>query len=71
MTARHPNEGKTVEEILKGKRGSIKDAPLPEGAPSWDEILKKTWEEIEKGAREREPGYDVFRKLLTDRRFNK
>src|SRR6266478_1414845 len=40
------NAGKTVREILEDKKGSIKDAPLDEGSPSWDEILDLNWEEI-------------------------
>jgi hypothetical protein len=41
------NAGKTVAEILKGKKGSIKNAPLPPGSPTWDSILNKTWDEID------------------------
>ena len=40
------NSGKTVREILKGKQGGIKTAPLDPGSPSWDEILDLSWEEI-------------------------
>ncbi len=28
-----------VKDILKNRRGSVKDAPLPEGSPSWNEVL--------------------------------
>ena len=62
--------GKT-EEILKGKKGSIKTAPLDEGSPSWDEILNWTWEEIEEGARQGKPGFRTIQKLLKRKRFNK
>ncbi len=65
------NAGKTVAEILTDKRGSVKNAPLDPGAPSWDDILHLTWEEVEEKARQREPGFSTFRKLLTDKRFNK
>jgi hypothetical protein len=65
------NAGKTVEQILKGKRGSIKNAPLDPGAPSWDDILSLTWEEIEERADRREPGFQTFRKLLKEKRFDK
>lgn len=31
--------GQTVAEILTKKQGGIKQAPLPKGSPSWDDIL--------------------------------
>jgi hypothetical protein len=65
------NRGKTVAEILKGKLGSIKTAPLDPGSPSWDDILHMTWEELCQRARRREPGFHTFRKLLTNGRFDK
>ncbi len=65
------NNGKTVAEILKGKRGSIKNAALDTGSPSWDDILYLTWEEIEERASRREPGYKTFKKLLKEKRFDK
>jgi hypothetical protein len=65
------NSGKTVAEILKGKQAKIRQAPLPRGSPSWDDIMGLTWEEIEDRARQRIPGYKTFRKLLTDGRFDK
>ncbi len=71
VAAESPNIGKKIRDILKGKKGSIKQAELPPGSPSWDDPLDKTWEDIEKGANERKPGYDTIRKLLSDRRFNK
>ncbi len=60
-----------MSDILKGKKGSIKQAQLPEGAPSWEEFSEMTWEQIEKGAEENLPGFKVVRKLLSDRRFDK
>jgi hypothetical protein len=65
------NTGKTVREILTGKRAAIRRAPLDPGSPSWDDILDMTWEELEERAQKREPGFRTFRKLLTDGRFNK
>ncbi len=65
------NSGKTVAEILRGKRGTIKDAPLPKGSPSWDDILHLTWEEVEERATRRERGFGTFRELLTNKRFDK
>ena len=65
------NAGKTVAEILIDKRGSIKQAPLEPGSPSWDDILHLTWEEVDKRAQQRKPGFVTFRKLLRDGRFDK
>jgi hypothetical protein len=67
----HKYAGKTVAEILKDKKASIKNAPLEPDAPTWQEILTKKWEEIDKAAKAGKPGYDTIRKLLTDGRFNK
>jgi hypothetical protein len=69
--AKHVNAGKTVAEILKRKRATIKDAPLDEGSPSWDDILDLTWEELKRRAARGEPGFRTFKKLLERRRFNK
>jgi hypothetical protein len=63
--------GKTVNEILKDKRGSIKDAPLPKGCPDWRELGNMTWEQIEAAARAGNPGYKTIKKLLGDKRFDK
>jgi hypothetical protein len=65
------NAGKTVAQILKGKKASIKQAALPKGSPAWAEILKVKWEEIDKRAKQRKPGYRTIRKLLTDPEYNK
>jgi hypothetical protein len=65
------NAGKTVAEILKDKRASIKNAPLESGSPSWDEILDLTWEEIEDRADRDDPGFRTFKKLLQGKRFDK
>ena len=69
--ARHKFAGKTVEEILKRKLGRIKNAPLDEGSPSWDDILQLTWEEVEERVQQNEPGFRTFRKLLTRQRYEK
>ena len=63
--------GKTVAEILKTKRARIKHAPLPEGSPSWDDIMQLTWEEIEEKYKQGDPGFKTFHKLLTSKRFEK
>lgn len=65
------NSDKSVEEILKGKKGSIKDAPKPSGSPSWDEVLNLTLSEVQKGAQQGLTGYKEIYKLLKDKRFNR
>jgi hypothetical protein len=65
------NSGKTVREILKGKRGSIRQAPLEANSPSWDDILDLTWEEVIEKAEADEPGFRTIKKLLGDKRFDK
>ncbi len=65
------NAGKKVRDILRGKKASIKNAPLPPGSPSWESIMDDTWEDIQTRAKAREPGYDTIRKLLSDSRFNR
>jgi hypothetical protein len=60
-----------VIDILKLKKGSIKQAQLPPGSPDWDEFSLMTWAQIEEGAHENRPGFRVVRKLLTDRRFDR
>ena len=72
MAVNQPNQpGETVRQILKRKTANIKKAPLPSGTPLWDDILEETWKEIVRKAKARKTGYRVFRKLLTDPRFNK
>jgi RHS repeat-associated protein len=61
----------TVREVLKRKKGSIMQAPLPKGSPSWKEIMNMTMEEIEKAAKAGKEGFKTIKKLLTDSRFDK
>ena len=63
--------GETVADILKRKKASVKQAPLPSGSPDWDMFVQMTWEHIEEGARSNRPGFKIVRKLLTDKRFDK
>jgi hypothetical protein len=63
--------GKTVKEILKSKKASVKYAKLPKGSPSWNDILQLKWEEIVKRASRREVGYKTIRKLLSDSEYDK
>ncbi|CUH92930.1 hypothetical protein [Herbinix luporum] len=65
------NKNKTVSEILKNKKGSIRNAPLPPGSPSWDSILTLTLAEIQRRAQSGDPGFKTIYKLLTDSRFNR
>ncbi|BAZ12592.1 hypothetical protein NIES4071_44230 [Calothrix sp. NIES-4071] len=67
----HRFVGLKVSDILKLKKGSIKQAQLPENAPTWDELNNMTWEEIEAAAEVNIPGYRTIRKLLSDKRFDK
>jgi hypothetical protein len=67
----HKFSGQKVSDILKSKKGSIKQAQLPEFSPSWDEFSEMTWEQIEHGVEANIPGFKVVRKLLSDRRFDK
>ena len=60
-----------VSDILKRKKASLKQAPLPSGSPDWDTFMQMTWEQVEEGARTNRPGFKVVRKLLTDKRFDK
>jgi hypothetical protein len=63
--------GQKVSEILKQKRGRIRQVPLPHGSPSWDEFGEMAWEQIEEGAAVDKPGFKVVRKLLMDKRFDR
>jgi len=67
----HKFSGQKVSDILEQKKGSIKQAQLPVGSLSWDDLSRMTWEQIENGAQANEPGFKVVRKLLTDKRFDK
>ncbi|HBE21192.1 MAG TPA: hypothetical protein DEG17_09340 [Cyanobacteria bacterium UBA11149] len=67
----HKFSGLKVSDILKSKKGSIKQAQLPPDSPSWEEFSKMTWEQIEQGVTENIPGFRVVRKLLSDRRFDR
>jgi len=67
----HKNADKTVAEILRDKKATIKNTGLPSGSPSWDDILDVEWEEIERRARRRLPGYRTIKKLLTDGEYDK
>ena len=61
----------TVAQILRRKLGSIKQAPLPPGSPSWDDIRHMTWADIEHAKSRGDVGFKTFYKLLTNKRFDK
>jgi len=60
-----------VREVLKGKKASIRQAPLPPGSPSWDDVLDLSLSDIEHRADANEPGYRTIRKLLKNKRFDR
>jgi hypothetical protein len=64
-------EDPSVRDVLQGKLGSIRRAPLPPGSPSWDDISEMTMSEIRAAAKANQPGYKTILKLLTDSRFDK
>jgi hypothetical protein len=57
--------------MLRRKKASVQDAPLPAGSPSWDDIRDERLSEIDQKARLNVPGYKTIGKLLSDRRFNR
>jgi hypothetical protein len=63
--------GKTVREILRVKKGSIKDTRLTPGSPSWDELMDVPWEEIVRRAKARVRGYTTIKKLLNNKEYDK
>jgi len=65
------NTGKTVREILVGKKASIRQAPLDPGSPSWDDILDLPWEEMVRRAKARLPGYKTLKKLLSKGEYDR
>ena len=65
------NAGKTVQEILAGKKASIRDAGLNPGSPSWDDILDLAWEEVVERAKRRRLGYKTIKKLLGTKEYDK
>ena len=67
----HKFASQTVEQILKAKKGSIKNAELPVGSPSWSSIMKMSWEQIEAAAKAKQPRFQTIKKLLTDGRFDR
>ncbi|MBE9161636.1 MULTISPECIES: hypothetical protein [Microcoleaceae] len=60
-----------MSEILKGKKGSIKQAQFPANSPSWEELSEMIWEEIKRGVEDNILGFSMVRKLLSDRRFDR
>lgn len=65
------DDSPTVREILQGRRGSIRQAPLPKGSPSWDDIQDMPIDEVQEAANNNVPGFRTIAKLLKDGRFKK
>ena len=63
----------TVKDVLKHKKGSIKQAPLPSGGPNWNDLIRDgvTMETIRRLADKGEIGFKEIWKLLNEIRFNK
>jgi hypothetical protein len=66
-----PDDQERVRDILKKKRGGIRQTPLESGSPAWDEMLDLTWAEVVERAGADEPGFRTIKKLLGDKRFDK
>jgi hypothetical protein len=60
-----------VSEILQPRKGSIKQAELPKGSPSWEKVSQMTMAEVEAAAKANKPGYKTIKKLLEDNRFKR
>ena len=67
----HRFAGLKVSMILREKKAGVRNAPLPPGCPTWREFESMTWEQIDEGAHDNQPGFKTVRKLLTDRRFDR
>jgi hypothetical protein len=67
----HKYAGLRVADILQLKKGSVRTAPLPNGAPPWADLEAMSWEQVEDAARRNEPGFKTVRKLLSDQRFDR
>lgn len=63
------NLNQKVKDVLKIRKGSIKNAPLPPGSPSWYAIQDLTFKDISQ--RRNLPGYNTIWKPITDGRFAK
>jgi hypothetical protein len=71
LSISHRFSGLTVEQILKLKKGSIRQVQLSEGSPTWETLQEMTWEQIEINAAMNLAGFRTIRKLLSDRRFDR
>ena len=63
--------GMTVREILKRKKGQIKQARLVPGSPSWDALQSMTWEQVLDSAKRNIVGYKTILKLLSSTEYDK
>lgn len=60
-----------VSEIVKGKKGSIKQAQVSVNSPTGEQFSEMIWEVIERGAEDNISGLRMVRKLLSGRRFDR
>lgn len=63
--------GMLLSEVLRLKKASVRNAPLPPGTPPWRELESLTWEQLDEGARQNRAGFKMVRKLLSDQRFDR
>ncbi len=61
----------TVSDVLEGKLGSIRRAPLAPGSPSWADIADMSISDVRAAAKANEPGFRTILKLLTEGKYNK
>lgn len=62
--------GTKISDVLKTRRGSIRQAPLPPGCPGWDRLSTMTWGEVQ-ALNLPKKVLSTLGKLLTDGRFAK
>jgi len=67
----HKYSGKRVDEILRLKKASVRNAPLPPGSPSWTVVESMLWEDVDDAAKADGTGFKTIRKLLTDSQFDR
>lgn len=53
------DDNETVADILKRKKGSVRQAALDPGSPSWDDIMDETWAEVKRKSAPRSRLQDV------------
>jgi hypothetical protein len=69
MNGRQHRQDDSID--FEGKKSYIKKAALGPGSPGWDDILDLTWEEIVEAAKQRRPGFQTIKKLLSKEEYDK